>query len=240
MFSRYGYGFGYYMDPTYILVIIGMLLCVGASVLVNRTMAKYSKIRNSRNITGAEAAQMILRREGLTDVRVMCLSSNSGDHYDPRSKTLRLSQSNYHSQSVTAVGVAAHECGHAIQHAHGYVPLKVRGALVPAANVGNYLGIPLVFLGIILSWNPLLIQIGIWIFSIAVLFQIVTLPVEINASRRAVAIVENYDILSREENQGCKKVLTAAALTYVAAAASSVLQLLRLLLISGNGRGRRD
>jgi Zn-dependent membrane protease YugP len=232
------YGYGYYMDPTYILVIIGFALCIGASVLVKSTMSKYAKIRNSRNLTGAEAAQRILHQEGIYDVQVVCLSGAGGDHYDPRSKTVRLSTANYQSPSITAVGVAAHECGHAIQHHKGYVPLKIRSTLVPAANLGNYLGVPLVFLGILLSWNYLLIQIGIWVFAIAVLFQLVTLPVEINASRRAVAIVEDTDILSREENAGCKKVLTAAALTYVAAAASSILQLLRLVLLGG--RGRRD
>jgi Zn-dependent membrane protease YugP len=232
------YGYGYYMDPTYILVLIGFVLCIGASLLVNSTMAKYSKIRNSRNLTGAEAAQMILHREGIYDVQVVSLPGHSGDHYDPRSKTVRLSAANFQSPSITAVGVAAHECGHAIQHHHGYVPLKIRSTLVPAANLGNYLGVPLVFLGILLSWNYMLIQIGIWVFAIAVLFQLVTLPVEINASKRAVAIVEDYDILSREESTGCKKVLTAAALTYVAAAASSILQLLRLVMLGG--RGRRD
>jgi Zn-dependent membrane protease YugP len=201
-------------------------------------MSKYAKIRNSRNLTGAEAAQRILHQEGIYDVQVVCLSGAGGDHYDPRSKTVRLSTANYQSASITAVGVAAHECGHAIQHHKGYVPLKIRSTLVPAANLGNYLGIPLVFLGILLSWNYMLIQIGIWVFAIAVLFQLVTLPVEINASRLAVAIVEDYDILSREESAGCKKVLTAAALTYVAAAASSILQLMRLILLGG--RGRRD
>ncbi len=206
-----------YWDPTYILVLIGMVLCLGASALVNSTMSKYSRIRNSTGINGAEAARRILNSEGLYNVQIECLSGESGDHYDPRTNTVRLSRSVYNQPSVTAVGVAAHECGHAIQHAKGYSPLNFRTALVPVANIGSKLGFPLIFLGVILSWNQVLIQIGIWAFALAVLFQLVTLPVEFNASTRAVAKIEQYGLLSREENNGCKKVLTAAAMTYVAA-----------------------
>lgn len=227
-------------DPTYYLVIIGMLLCLGASALVNSTMNKYSKVRNRTGLTGAEAARRILNNEGLYNVQIECLRDNRGDHYDPRTNTVRLSYQNYNNPSVTAVGVAAHECGHAIQHAKGYAPLSIRSALVPVVNVGSTIGIPLIFLGVLLSWNQTLIQIGIWAFALTVLFQLVTLPVEFNASRRAVQKVEQYGLLTTEENTGCKKVLSAAALTYVAAAASSALQLLRLVLLFGGNRRRDD
>ena len=230
----------YYFDPTYFLVLIGMVLCLGASALVNSTMSKYSKIRNTRELTGAEAARRILNNEGLYNVQIECLKADSGDHYDPRTNTVRLSYQNYNQASVTAVGVAAHECGHAIQHAKGYAPLSFRSALVPVANIASKLGVPLIFIGVILSWNYTLIQIGIWAFALAVLFQLVTLPVEFNASTRAVAKIEQYGLLTAQENTGCKKVLTAAALTYVAAAASSILQLLRLVLLFGGGRRRND
>ncbi len=236
----YGYGLVFFWDPTYFLVIIGMFLCLGASALVNSTMMKYSKVRNVSDVTGAEAARRILNQEGLSQVQIECLQKDSGDHYDPRTNTVRLSYNNYHSASVTSVGVAAHECGHAIQHAKGYAPLSIRSALVPVVNIGSRLGIPIILLGVLLSWNQTLIQIGIWAFALSVLFQLVTLPVEFNASRRAVAKVEEYGLLTTEENRGCKKVLSAAALTYVAAAASTVLQLLRLILLFGGNNRRRN
>ena len=210
----------YYWDPTYLLVIIGMLLCLAASAMVNSAMRKYSRVRNSRGMTGAEAARQILNNEGLYNVQIECLPSDSGDHYDPRTNTVRLGAGNYNGASVTAVGVAAHECGHAIQHAKGYAPLNIRSALVPVVNIGSRLGMPLIILGVILSWNQVLIQIGIWAFALAVLFQVVTLPVEFNASARAVAKVEQYGLLTGEETKGCRKVLTAAAMTYVAATSS--------------------
>lgn len=228
----------YYGDPTYILVLIGLVICLGASALVNSTMKKYKKVQNSTGLTGAEAARRILNNEGLYHVQVECLTEDSGDHYDPRSNTVRLSYSNYHNATVTAVSVAAHECGHAIQHNEDYVFLAFRSALVPVVNIGSRLGIPLIILGVILSWNYLLIQIGIWAFALTVLFQLVTLPVEFNASARAVAKIDQYGLLSQMEKTGTKKVLTAAALTYVAAAASSALQLLRLILLYG-GRRRK-
>lgn len=230
----------YYYDFTYILVVIGMLLCLGASAHVNRVMNKYQKVGNSTGMTGAEAARRILNNEGLYNVQIECLQSQDGDHYDPRTNTVRLSYGNYNRATVTAVGVAAHECGHAIQHAKGYAPLNFRTALVPVVNIGSKLGIPIILLGVILSWNNVLIQIGIWAFSLSVLFQLATLPVEFNASSRAIAKIDQYGLLSAEENNGCKKVLSAAAMTYVAAAASSVLQLLRLVLLFGNNRRRRD
>lgn len=238
-YGYYGY-YGYYWDPTYILVLIGALLCMGASILVNSTMNKYKRVRNSTGLTGAEAAQRILHYEGIYDVQVECLQDEKGDHYDPRDKTVRLSYDVYHNPSVTAVGVAAHECGHAIQHAKGYAPLSIRSSLAPVASIASSLGIPLIILGVILGGSQTLIQIGIWAFVLAVLFQLVTLPVEFNASHRAVAKISQYGLLSEQENTGCKKVLTAAALTYVAAAASSILQLLRLVLLFGGGSRRND
>lgn len=231
--------FYYYWDPTYFPVLIGMLLCLGASALVNSTMDRYGRERNSTGITGAEAARRILNSDGLYNVQIECLQDNRGDRYDPRTNTVYLSYKNYNQPSVTAVSVAAHECGHAIQHAKGYALLNFRTALVPVANIGSSLGFPIIILGVLLSWNQILIQIGIWAFSLAVLFQLVTLPVEFNASARAVAKIDQYGLLSRTENQDCKKVLTAAALTYVAAAASAVLQMLRLVLLFG-GRRRDD
>ena len=229
----------YYYDATYLLVLIGMVLCLAASALVNSTMKKYSKVRNYAGLTGGEAARRILNNEGLYDVQVECLRDERGDHYDPRSKTVRLSYSNYTGASVTAVSVAAHECGHAIQHQKEYAPLSLRTALVPVVNIGSRLGMPMIILGVLLGWNQVLIQIGIWAFVAALLFQLVTLPVEFNASGRAVEKVDQYGLLTAQERGGCKKVLTAAALTYVAAAASSALQLLRLVLLFGGNR-RRD
>ena len=162
------------------------------------------------------------------------------DHYDPAHKVLRLSDSVYGSSSLAAVGVAAHECGHAVQHHKGYAPLKIRTALVPAANIGSRAGIPLIFLGVLLGMNQLFIQIGIWVFALAVLFQLVTLPVEFNASGRALAMLGDYGMLERDETNGCRSVLNAAALTYVAAAASAILQLMRLVLLFGGSDRRRD
>ena len=228
-----------YYDPTYILVLIGLVICMGASALVHSTMNKYGKISNSTGITGGEAARRILDNEGLYNVQVECLRQDSGDHYDPKSNTVRLSYGNYHDASVTAVSVAAHECGHAIQHDKEYVFLNFRSALVPVVNIGSKLGVPLIILGVILSWNQVLIQIGIWAFALSLLFQLVTLPVEFNASARAMNKIGQYGLLNSQEASGGRKVLTAAALTYVAAVASSALQLLRLVLLFGGGR-RRD
>ena len=241
----YGYGYGYgglgfYFDPTYFLVIAGALICMLASAHVNSAMNKYKQVSNRSGITGADCARRILNNEGLYNVQIECLSKGAGDHYDPRTNTVRLSYDNYHYASITAVGVAAHECGHAIQHAKGYAPLRFRTAIVPVVNIGSKLGMPLILIGILLSWNQTLIQIGIWAFALSVLFQLVTLPVEFNASGRAVAKLEQYGILTESENQGCRKVLRAAAYTYVAAAASTILQLLRLILLFGGNRRRSD
>ncbi len=227
--------FGFYYDPTYILVIIGAVLCILASSRVNSTYAKYAKVRARGGMTGAEAAQRILSMSGINDVRIEHVGGSLTDHYDPAKKVLRLSDSVYGSRSVAAIGVAAHECGHALQHKEGYFPLKFRAFLVPAANIGSRLGLPLVILSLVMGLGSLA-RIGVWVFAIAVLFQVVTLHVEFNASGRALRMVESYGIMNADEVDDCKRVLGAAALTYVAAAASSVLQLLRLLILTGNRR----
>ena len=187
-------------------------------------------------MTGAQTAEAILRSRGIYDVQVEHIRGNLTDHYDPSKKVVRLSDSVYNATSVAAIGVAAHECGHVMQHHEGYAPLNIRTALVPAANIGSKLGIPIVILGLILGSNSVLINIGIWVFALAVLFQIVTLPVEFDASRRALVCIEQYGIVTDDERAKSAKVLRAAAYTYVAAAAASVLQLLRLVLLSGRRR----
>lgn len=187
-------------------------------------------------MTGGQAAERILRYAGIHDVRVEHVRGRLSDHYDPSHKVLRLSDDTYHSTSVAALGVAAHECGHAVQHQKGYGPLRLRSMLVPAANLGSGLGIPLILLGVFLGLYSVLVPLGIWIFSLSVLFQLVTLPVEFNASSRALELLQNCGLTDGQETQYCKKVLSAAALTYVAAAASSILQLLRLVLLFGNRR----
>lgn len=225
----------YGIDATYFLVLIGVVLSLIASARVKSTYAKYSKVRSLSGLTGAEAAQKILYAQGIFDVAVEHIDGELTDHYDPSSKVLRLSDSVYSSTSVAAVGVAAHECGHAIQHAQSYAPLKIRTAIVPAANIGAKISWPLILVGLIIgsSGSNFLITLGILMFSLSVLFQIVTLPVEFNASSRAVAALSEMGILYGDEVIGTKKVLSAAALTYVAAAASAVLQLLRLILLFG-------
>ena len=238
--SSYGYGSGFYWDPTYLLVILGVVISMIASSSVNSTMKKYKNVRSSTGMTGAMAAERILRQEGIYDVTIECLMDNSGDHYDPKSKSVRLSKDVFNGDSVTAVAVAAHECGHAIQHDNSYSPMAIRSAMVPVVNLASTLSMPLILLGVLLSWNPFLIQLGIFAFSAAVLFQLVTLPVEFNASSRALAKISQYGLLTEDENRGCKKVLRAAAFTYVAAAASTMLQLLRLILLFGGGRRRND
>ncbi|MBR2037407.1 MAG: zinc metallopeptidase [Lachnospiraceae bacterium] len=236
----YGFGFGYPMfygfDRTYLLVLVAAIFSMWASARVNSTYSKYAKVRSMQGLTGAEAAQRILYYAGLSNIRVEHVSGNLTDHYDPKSKVLRLSDSTYSSASVAAIGVAAHECGHAIQDAEGYSPLRLRSTLVPAANLGSRLGIPIILLGVLLGSNYTLVQVGIWVFSLAVLFQLVTLPVEFNASNRAMRILGDRGMLGQEELGMCKKVLSAAAMTYVAAAASSIIQLLRLVLLFGRRR----
>ena len=233
--------FYYYYDWTYILVLIGVLICLAASARVRQVFAKYSRVQSRLRLTGKEAAEEILRRNGIYDVRVIHIPGNLPDHYNPGNKTLGLSDTVYQSSSVAAVGVAAHECGHAVQHARGYAPLAIRGALVPVANFGSALAWPLILIGLLITGETsvFLINLGILLFSAAVLFQLVTLPVEFNASRRAVDVLGASGMLYPDELSSVKKVLGAAALTYVAGAASAILQLLRLLILTG-GRRRND
>lgn len=230
----YGY---YYYDPTYMLIVISALISLFAQFLVNSRFSKYSRVRSRSGMTGAQAAERILQSQGIYDVAIQRVSGKLTDHYDPRNKTLNLSDAVYASTSVAAVGVAAHECGHAIQHARGYAPLSFRSALVPVANIGSQLSWLFIILGIFFGGSHTLIMIGILIFSAAVLFQLVTLPVEFNASGRALKLLSETGILQKDEVSDTRKVLSAAALTYVAAATTAVLQLLRLLrLFGGNDR----
>lgn len=230
--------FYYYYDWTYILVLIGVVICMAASGRVNSVFTRYSRVRSHSGMTGKEAAERILRRNGIYDVQVIHIPGNLTDHYNPGKKTLGLSDTVYNSSSVAAIGVAAHECGHAVQHAVGYAPLSIRGVLVPVANFGSALSWPLILIGLLMNsqMSGLLINLGILLFSAAVLFQIVTLPVEFNASSRAVRVLESSGMLYPEEVGDVKKVLRAAALTYVAGAASMILQFLRLIIIGGRRR----
>lgn len=240
MYHTMGY-YGYGFDWTYLMVLIGAILSIMASAKVNSTFQRFARVRSMSGMTGAEVARRILDKNGLSEIPVQHVRGNLSDHYDPTSKVLRLSDSTYGSSSVAAIGVAAHECGHALQHKEGYGPLKLRTAIVPAANLGSRLGMPIIVLGLIFGGGgSLLVNIGIWVFSLAVLFQIVTLPVEFNASSRALVMLEDYGILGREEKGQARKVLSAAAMTYVAAAASSILQLLRLIILFGGRRDDRD
>jgi Zn-dependent membrane protease YugP len=230
------YGF---FDPTYILVIAGLLISMAASAYVNTTFRKYDKVQSRNNITGTRAAQYILQAEHINDVGVQQISGDLTDNYNSGNKMLSLSEATAQSVSVAAIGVAAHECGHAVQDHKGYSPLKIRAAIVPIANIGSSLSFPIILIGVLLSWNQTLINVGIFAFSLALLFQLVTLPVEFNASRRALKILSDGNILTAEEVPMARKVLFAAALTYVAAALSTFLQLLRLVILFG-GNNRRN
>lgn len=224
-----------YFDWTYILVLIGAAISALASLNVNRTFNKYSNSSNARGLTGQQTAAAILRAAGITDVSIAQVAGNLTDHYAPGEKTLRLSESVFGSASVAAVGVAAHECGHAIQHQTGYWPLRLRSVSVPVANFGSWLSWPVVLAGLIFGL-PRLAQVGVVLFTFVVLFQLITLPVEFDASRRAMRVLESENVLTAEELDGAKKVLTAAALTYVAALFSAILQLLRLIMITRRRR----
>lgn len=227
----WGY-YRYYYDPTYILVVIGALLSLFASWRVNATFNKYSRIGNRSGRRAEEIAQFMLNDAGIYDVRIERVNGNLTDHYSPKEKVLRLSDSVYGSTSVAALGVAAHETGHAIQHNRGYVPVKIRSAIVPVVNIGSTLSWPIILAGLIFS-APLLLKAGIILFSLVVIFQFVTLPVEFDASGRAIKILRDRNLLYPDEVSGAKSVLWAAAMTYVAAMISAVLQLLRLVLIFG-------
>ena len=228
----------FFFDPTYILVIIGAVICLWASQHVKHTFEKYQSVTSRSGLTGSEAAERILRANGIYDVQVRQVSGNLSDHYDPKHKTLNLSDSTYGSRSVAAIGVAAHECGHAIQDNVRYAPLNLRGALVPVANFGSMAAWPLIIIGFFIGTETamIFINLGIILFSAAVLFQLVTLPVEFNASARAVKTLESQGMLTTDELVITKKVLSAAALTYVAGAAAMILQLLRIIML---GRRRR-
>ena len=231
MFPMYGF-----FDPTYILIIIGVIITLAASSKMNSAFRRYSKVRSHSGLTGAQAAAKILNYAGIYDVVVERVSGNLTDHYDPRSKVLRLSDATYNATSVAAIGVAAHECGHAMQDKEAYAPLKLRGSLVPVANIGSNLSWIFIILGIIMGANQTLLNIGILLFSLAVIFQLVTLPVEFNASSRALRVLKDSAMMYEDEVEDTRKVLSAAALTYVASAAAAILSLLRLVILFGGGR----
>lgn len=224
-----------YFDSTYVLVLIGMAIVMFAQHRVTSTFAQFSSVETSKRITGRQAAEAILAYSNIHDVTVEHVRGNLTDHYDPRNKVLRLSDATYDSDSIAAVAVAAHECGHAVQDAQNYHFLKVRSFLAPITQIGSTIAMPMIFLGLILSWMGL-VQLGILAFSLVLVFQIVTLPVEFDASKRALAILEDGGFILENETPSAKKVLNAAAFTYIAATLSTALQLLRLILISNRRR----
>ena len=235
--------FLYYFDPTYILVIIGLIISVWAQITVQSTFDKYSRIRISRGITGADAARQVLSYGKVNDVSLKPIRGSMTDHYDPRDNSISLSETVIDASTAAAIGVAAHEAGHALQHAEGYGPIKLRMAIIPVCNFASGLAMPLFLLGILFSsWNPetsfglFMMQAGIMAFSVAVFFQVITLPVEFNASRRAMKALEATGYYTDEELDGARRVLRAAAMTYVAALAVSLLQILRLVILSNNRR----
>ena len=233
-------GFFYGFDWTYLVFIVPcIIITLICQVRVQSTFSKYSKIRNSRNITGAQAAEYVLRQNGVTGVRIEHVSGSMTDHFDPRTNVIRLSDTVYNSNSVAAVGVACHEAGHAVQHAEGYLPNKVRSIILPMAKIGSQLSWILILLGLVFTAKVgfVLLYIGIVLFSLSVLFTIATLPVEFNASKRALECIRESDLLYGDEYTGAKRTLQAAAMTYVAAALTAIMQLLRLIIIA---RGRRD
>ena len=237
MFYYYG------IDWTYIVLVLpAVIFSLIASANVNSTFKKYSQVYNSRRLTGADAARRILDSNGLQHIRIERISGNLSDHFDPRSNVIRLSQAVYDGATAAAVGVAAHECGHAIQHAVGYLPIKLRSAIIPITNIGSKLAFPMILLGIVLTaWSQqalMIAYIGVALFGLSLVFQLVTLPTEFNASRRALKTIDNMGLLSGDDLKASKKVLTAAAMTYVAALAVTLMQLIRLFLIVN--RNRRD
>ncbi len=226
----------FYFDYYYlILVVPALLLAIWAQVQVKTTYRKYSRVPNSRGMTGAYAAQAVLNFYGITDVRIERVSGNLTDHYDPRSKVIRLSDGVYNSSTVAAIGIACHEAGHAAQHAENYVPIKIRNAIIPVCNIGSTIGIPLALIGWIFSFS-ILIYVGLGLYAAVFIFQVATLPVEFNASRRAIKVIDETQLLRDDEIGGAKKVLAAAAMTYVASMMVSLANLLRLLLRFSNRR----
>ncbi len=231
---------GFYMDGSYILVLIGALLCLITSGIVKSTFNRYAKVAASSGLTGAQVAAAILKKEGIYDVSVARVSGNLTDNFNPGTKVVNLSESVFDSPSVAAISVAAHECGHAMQHNEEYFPLRIRSTILPVANFGSKFGLWIVIAGLIISFFRPLIFIGVLLFSFGVLFQIVTLPVEFDASKRALATLSEMGILADNEMDGAQKVLRSAAMTYVASAAASILSLIRLILIAQGGRRSRD
>lgn len=236
--------FYYGFDWTYVVLVLPcVIFAMVASANVNSTFKRYSKELSRRHLTGAEAAQRVLSANGVSGVRFERVSGNLTDHYDPRSNVIRLSDDVFGSTSIAAIGVACHEAGHAVQYAKGYAPIKLRAAIIPVTNFGSRLAMPLILLGLLFSagsyFGDTMVYLGIACFGLSVLFQLVTLPVEFNASRRALQAIESNELLTEEEYRGARKTLTAAAMTYVAATAVALAQLLRLVLIFGN-RSRRD
>ena len=237
----YYYGF----DWTYLVIVLPcILLSLWASSNVNSTFRRYSRQLSMRHITGADAARRVLSANGVSGVRIERVSGNLTDHFDPKTNVIRLSDSVYDSTSVASIGVACHEAGHAVQYAQSYAPIKLRAAIIPITNFGSKLAMPLILLGVLFSYfgeaNYALVYAGIACFSLSLIFQLITLPVEFNASRRAMEAIDGSNILTEEEQRGARKTLTAAAMTYVAATAVALAQILRLLLIFGGGRRRRD
>lgn len=221
--------YGYFFDYYYIVLVLPVILAsLGVQIWLKSTYSKYSKISNSRNITGARAAYMVLQYHGINDVNIVKIGGRMTDSYDPTQKVIRLSEGVFDGSSIAAVGIACHEAGHAAQHAESYAPIKIRNLILPVCNIGSALSIPLLLAGVILSFEPL-VWIGIGFFAFTALFQLITLPVEFNASRRAISVIESNNLLTFEEKQGAQKVLRVAAMTYVAALAVSVAQLLRLI-----------
>ena len=232
---RFFYGF----DWTYLVFIVPcIIITLICQIKVQSTFSKYSKFRNSRNITGAQAAEYVLRQNGVTGVRIEHVSGSMTDHFDPRTNVIRLSDKVYNNTSIAAIGVACHEAGHAAQHAEGYMPIKIRNAIIPVCNIGSTIGLPLAILGYILSFEPL-ITFGLLLYALIAVFQLVTLPVEFNASRRALKVIEETGVLDDDERAGARKVLSAAAMTYVASLLVALANLLRFV-IRFSGRNRRN
>ena len=237
------YPYGFYFDGTYLLIIIGAVITMIASSKMNSTFRRYSRVRCHCGLTGSQAAERILNQAGIYDVSVQRVRGNLTDHYDPRTNVIRLSDSVCNRTSTAAIGVAAHEAGHAIQYAQGYLPIKIRNAIIPVTNIGSRLALPLILIGLLFAGEGgglgNLAYLGVLCFGLSTLFQLITLPVEFDASRRALRALESTHILTGEELYGARKVLTAAALTYVAALAVSLTQLFRLLAIVNRRNGRR-
>lgn len=238
-------GYYYGFDTTYLFLVLPcIILSIWASMNVKSTFNKYSQKLSARRITGADAAQRVLQANGISNVRIERINGHLTDHFDPRTNVIRLSEQVYDSTSIASIGVACHEAGHAVQHATQYAPIKLRTAVIPITNIGSRLAMPLILIGILLSYlgnfSFTLVYIGIGCFALTLLFELITLPVEFNASNRAIRAIEDYGMLNPEEIKGAKKTLQAAALTYIAAAAVTLAQLLRLILLFGGRNRSRD